>query len=73
MRKSCAGLTRASIPPKHFSKQMDCRIKSGNDDLADLFPGSEVWLDEELGLRGLRSPAADEARALGDEVLRRLG
>lgn len=29
--------------------------------LADLFPGSEVWLDEELGLRGLRSPAADEA------------
>jgi hypothetical protein len=28
--------------------------------LADLFPGSEVWLDEELGLRGLRSPAADE-------------
>jgi DNA repair exonuclease SbcCD ATPase subunit len=29
--------------------------------LADLFPGSQVWLDEELGLRGLRSPAADEA------------
>lgn len=29
--------------------------------LADLFPGTEVWLDEALGLRGLRSADAEEA------------
>jgi chromosome segregation ATPase len=29
--------------------------------LADLFPGAEVWLDEELGLVGLRTSRADEA------------
>jgi hypothetical protein len=29
--------------------------------LADLFPGSAVWLDDELGLRGLRSETVDES------------
>ncbi|MFU8815872.1 MAG: ATP-binding protein, partial [Pseudomonadales bacterium] len=29
--------------------------------LADLFPGSEVWLDDQMQLRGMRSSRADEA------------